>query len=864
MIHFQLLGEIGLRGPDGSPLDQLLRQPKRLALLAYLATPTPGTWHRRDTLLGLFWPGLDTAHARTSLRNALYMVRQVVGEPALQTRGDEEVSVNPAVVETDLASVSAALSDGRHGDALKAYVGDLLPGLYPPDSEGFQRWLDEERERLRGRVAEAGKRHAAELERVGRLEDCRATLRRVLEIHADDETAVRALMSLSHAMGDLAGALGAYEAYRLRLAREYEVEPAPETVALASSIRRGSNSSKAEAQGDFGAAAGHPAALTIEPTARTDERAQTRVTGPLPARPRVWAAAIGIVAILGLAAVAWNGLRATPQSVIGRSLPVTSGDGLQIEPAISPNGRLVAFTAGSPSRSRIYVTRLEGGTPWAMSNDSNSVELLPRWSPDNDALAYLSGSNAYVAAAVGGTPRLIAAGGPGEAAIRSASWSPRGDSIVVVRHDSLLVVPLDGPGFRFVGIGTQIHSCVWSPDGRWIACVSGNWVSLIPGTLFGNQAPCGILIFPAGGGAPVPLTDREHSHFSPTWSADGQSLWFLSDRDGVWGEAYAVRVSRSGQGVGPFQRVGLQAESISLARDRIAYSRYSRRSNIWSVPIPDTGVASMADVVRVTTGNQIVEVVRASRDGQWLVYDSNVRGNADIYRVPTTGGRPERLTDDPRDEYAADLSPGNDEVAYHLWSGGTRLLHIRDLSTGRAGEAVAGETEMGVPRWSPDGGAIAAWDHRTEPGAVVVIQRRSDGGWAPPTWRLDDAQLPIWSPDGTRLAFLRVSGAIDAIPADSGPLTRLYAPRPATNDPIATFLAWDGGRPDLYFLGHDTTGSGGIWALPLRRGVPRLLVDLRDPEGRTNGPTLASDGTGFYFTLEERVGNIQWAEVLQP
>jgi hypothetical protein len=109
-----------------------------------------------------------------------------------------------------------------------------------------------------------------------------------------------------------------------------------------------------------------------------------------------------------------------------------------------------------------------------------------------------------------------------------------------------------------------------------------------------------------------------------------------------------------------------------------------------------------------------------------------------------------------------------------------------------------------------------------------------------------------------------VSGAIDVIPADSGPLMQLYVPRPATNDPIATFLAWDGGRPHLYFLGHDSAGSGGIWALPLRRGAPKLLVDLRDPEGRTNGPTLASDGTRFYFTLEERLGNVQWAEVLQP
>ena len=90
-----MLGEIQLHAAGGSELSTLLRMPKRLALLAYLAMPNPGTWHRRDVLLALFWPELDATRARTALRNALYVLRQQLGDEAIRTRGDEEISIDP-------------------------------------------------------------------------------------------------------------------------------------------------------------------------------------------------------------------------------------------------------------------------------------------------------------------------------------------------------------------------------------------------------------------------------------------------------------------------------------------------------------------------------------------------------------------------------------------------------------------------------------------------------------------------------------------------------------------------------------------------------------------------------------------------
>ena len=66
MMILQTLGSIRLVRDDGTEMDELLRQPKRFALLAYLASPRPGVWHRRDVLLAVFWPNLDT---RTRVRH---------------------------------------------------------------------------------------------------------------------------------------------------------------------------------------------------------------------------------------------------------------------------------------------------------------------------------------------------------------------------------------------------------------------------------------------------------------------------------------------------------------------------------------------------------------------------------------------------------------------------------------------------------------------------------------------------------------------------------------------------------------------------------------------------------------------------
>jgi Tol biopolymer transport system component len=469
--------------------------------------------------------------------------------------------------------------------------------------------------------------------------------------------------------------------------------------------------------------------------------------------------------------------------------------------------------------------------------------------------------------AIGGAPRIVAGGIDDERSVRSASWSPHGDSLLFVRNDSLQVKALDGPGARYVGTGTQLHSCVWSPDDRWIACVTGNWVSFIPGPLFGNRGSSGIVIFPVKGGTAIRVTDLGNQWESPSWSEDGRELWMLSNRDGLSGEVYSMPIGRNGHSAGAPVRMGLTAQWISHSASRIVYSDYSRSANVWSLPIPTVLGSPLRadDATRVTSGHRIIEVVTVSPDRRWLVYDSNEHGNSDIYRraLDDSAGLAERLTSDAGDEFVGSLSPDGQTLAYHLWIGGKRRLRVKRLVDGSIEEPLPAPGDQSSPRWSPDGNAIAAWSHATESGEIFVVRRKQGGGWNTPAWRLPDAQLPIWSPDGATLAFVTLGGSVELIAADSGARRVLYSPRPRTSDPRATNVVWEPGRSYLWFIGQTPVGDGGIWMLPLGGGQPRQLVSLVAKSGVTYGPVFDSDGKRFYFVLDERHGNVRYADLVR-
>jgi DNA-binding SARP family transcriptional activator len=261
MIRFHTLGVLDLRGPDGAELGAVLRQPKRLALLAYLAIASPRRYHRRDSLLALFWPELDEEHARAALRRALYFLRVELGAEVLTGRGDEEVGVSEELLWCDAPALDLALASGDFEGVMALYCGGLLEGLHVTGaSPEFSEWLDHERGRMRERAAAAARSLVTRAEAEGRLTDAATWARRTLELEPDDESALRRLLGLLDRIGDRSGALRAYDEFARRMAQEYELDPSPETQALVDHVRARAEAMAPRPADTGPAAANHAAA----------------------------------------------------------------------------------------------------------------------------------------------------------------------------------------------------------------------------------------------------------------------------------------------------------------------------------------------------------------------------------------------------------------------------------------------------------------------------------------------------------------------------------------------------------------------------------------------------------------------------
>jgi len=239
MLRLSTFGSVDLQDPEGRDLRPVLAQPKRLALLVYLAVARPFGVHRRDELLALFWPDLDDTRARDALNQALRFLRQALGPETFVRRGGEDVGIDPEHLWCDAVAFQAALDGGRPEEALELYRGDFLQGFFIEEGGGFEVWMERERAALRESAAR-GARQVAELHASGGA----LTLaidwgRKALELAPDDERALRRLLRWYDRAGDRAGAFRAYEAFARRFEEEFGGEPSAETRALAEQIRVG-------------------------------------------------------------------------------------------------------------------------------------------------------------------------------------------------------------------------------------------------------------------------------------------------------------------------------------------------------------------------------------------------------------------------------------------------------------------------------------------------------------------------------------------------------------------------------------------------------------------------------------------------
>src|SRR5512135_2477040 len=187
-LKLDLLGAFQMTLPHGSIAR--FESDKTRALLAYLAVEADRP-HRRDALIGLLWPDDLEETARHNLRQALFNLRQAIGDPAAQPPylhiARDEIQFNTASDFTlDVASFNAhlaatanhthsrldacAVCAPRLQQAVDLYRGKFLQEFFLEDSAEFEEWAVARREELHLRALDALTDLASYYEQHGDLE----------------------------------------------------------------------------------------------------------------------------------------------------------------------------------------------------------------------------------------------------------------------------------------------------------------------------------------------------------------------------------------------------------------------------------------------------------------------------------------------------------------------------------------------------------------------------------------------------------------------------------------------------------------------------------------------------------------------
>jgi Tol biopolymer transport system component len=239
-----------------------------------------------------------------------------------------------------------------------------------------------------------------------------------------------------------------------------------------------------------------------------------------------------------------------------------------------------------------------------------------------------------------------------------------------------------------------------------------------------------------------------------------------------------------------------------------------------------------------------------------LVYDSDVSGNSDIWRLPLAGGSPEQLTDDPRSDFAPDVSPGGREIAYHAFQGGSREIFVQDLESGVVTQLTTGpEYSESFPRWSPDGSSLVYFDQL--PGddrGTWLIRRDSTGTWGEPEVIITGKiRLTNWSVDGQYMTSIGAS----VFDVDTREIRALRSAAEGENPGEAY---WSRDQRLLYFKTSYPGGGVEIRSISASGGEERVLVRFDDPRRVSLRADFSGDDDRFYFTLDDRWSDVWLAE----
>ena len=541
-------------------------------------------------------------------------------------------------------------------------------------------------------------------------------------------------------------------------------------------------------------------------------------------RPAVWVGSAIALVILALALfkVAFpNDVR----TVEVRVHQLTELAGLEEAPALSPDGRSVAFTAAVGSRRQLFVRLLAGGPPLQVSRDPASDHLYPRWSRDSSSIVYFSPAAAgaiqgtiWEVPALGGTARRVGN------SIGGVDVNRTDGRLAFFRLSEktiqLVTAPQDGSSGKVVATFEPLMYYLyprWSPDGKWIAFQRGE-----PPLRFD------VFMVPSDGGTPRQITRENGVIDGFSWLSDSTGILYSSTRGNTM--------------------------------------PYLSTSGLWRMTVGEEAPH------QVTSGEASYAHPDVAPDGS--IVAARMRLQTDIWKFPADGQpeenvrRGSRLTHQTGQVLTPTAAPNDNEVAFLSDSGGHANLWVINVTRGELRQitherdpAVA----VGLPLWSPDGRSIAFVGSRGNRGLTLGVWLVDPDGSN--LRQLANPGLgPAWSHDGRWLYYstrgdtagVRADVLLRKIPVDGGnPVT-------VRTEQLRNVIGSDGST--LYYIFErslvDGTPDFEIRAASPESAPSRVLARIsasRVPLWQIVNPALSPDGKWLAQPLTDGFTTNIWA-----
>jgi eukaryotic-like serine/threonine-protein kinase len=440
----------------------------------------------------------------------------------------------------------------------------------------------------------------------------------------------------------------------------------------------------------------------------------SRPAAKAPARRRLpWilatAVSVGILAAAGWLLFAGGGDQALPPQ---RVVPVTSTPGSETLPALSPDGRQVAFQwNGEDGKNRDIYVQVIGETKAHRLTHDPADDSAPVWSPDGTRIAFRRGTSLFTMSAVSGDEQKVT----------------------------------DVPDLTDLGS--------WSPNGRWLAVARGRPAQV------GGEDPAGLYLVPVAGGDPVRLTSPQAPATDswPCFSWDGRSLAFARNPyPNVTSDLFIQALTTGGQAQGSPRQLthtGMLIPGLTWHRDgrSIIYAALPafQLGYLYQVRLEGGRPPERLDVAGAGA-----TYPSASPRSDRLVFAQET-DDIDIWRI-RPGGTPEPLIRSSLADYSPDLSPDGSRVAFTSnRTGESTEIWIANADGTNPAQLTHGPgRDQGAPRWSPDG-LWLAFDSYDAKGQSDIYVIASSGGQARHiTTDPSDDSNPNWSRDGRWIYFM--------------------------------------------------------------------------------------------------------------